>query len=252
MHEPARAGELGRSVLDPEHAAAAIGFRPETSLAEGLAATWQSLHPTPEAPIAARTQEMLVPSREGARRSRANVLPWTSRYQHDDRLIRPWRTAALVACAVAAIELLILVVVGGALIAKPSTAGTTRPTAKHQAATASTARRAKAVPRQEAARSDPGCAPRPPQGVRARAQRQRAPGRRGGDCVPCFRRGYRIGGVANAPSSDFTRSLVMYRRGFEGEGRRLARDLGIRIVGPLDGLRVSQLHGSHAVVVVGA
>ena len=44
----------------------------------------------------------------------------------------------------------------------------------------------------------------------------------------------------------------MYRRGFEGEGRRLARDLGIRIVGPLDGLRASQLHGAHTVVVVGA
>ena len=66
------------------------------------------------------------------------------------------------------------------------------------------------------------------------------------------RRGYKIGGVANAPSSDFTRSLVMYRRGFEGEGRRLARDLGIGIVGPLDGLRTSQLHGANAVVVVGA
>ena len=66
------------------------------------------------------------------------------------------------------------------------------------------------------------------------------------------RRGYRIGGVANAPRSDFTRNLVMYRRGFEGEGRRLARDLGIRIVGPLDGLRASQLHGAHTVVVVGA
>ena len=65
-------------------------------------------------------------------------------------------------------------------------------------------------------------------------------------------RGYKIGGVANAPRSDFTRSLVMYRKGFEGEGRRLARDLGIGIVGPLDGLRISQLHGANAVVVVGA
>jgi hypothetical protein len=54
------------------------------------------------------------------------------------------------------------------------------------------------------------------------------------------------------PSTDFTRSLVMYRKGFEGEGRRLAQDLGIGIVGPLDGLRTSQLHGANAVVVVGA
>ena len=66
------------------------------------------------------------------------------------------------------------------------------------------------------------------------------------------RRGYRIRAVANAPSSDFTRSIVMYRHGFEGEGRRLARDLGIGIVGPLDGMRPAQLHGAHAVLVVGA
>jgi len=45
IHEAARAGELGRSVLDGERAAAAIGFRPETSIAAGVAATWQSLQP---------------------------------------------------------------------------------------------------------------------------------------------------------------------------------------------------------------
>jgi len=66
------------------------------------------------------------------------------------------------------------------------------------------------------------------------------------------RRGYRIGGVANAPRSDFTRTLVMYRRGFEGEAYRLAKDLRIRIVGPLDGMRPAQLQGAHTVIVVGA
>ena len=45
VHEAARAGELGRSVLDGEGAAKAIGFRAETSLADGVAATWQSLQP---------------------------------------------------------------------------------------------------------------------------------------------------------------------------------------------------------------
>jgi len=45
VHEAARAGELGRSVLDGEGAAKAIGFRAETSLADGVAATWRSLQP---------------------------------------------------------------------------------------------------------------------------------------------------------------------------------------------------------------
>ncbi len=40
VHEPARPGELGRSVLDPELAGRRLGFRAETSLAEGLARTW--------------------------------------------------------------------------------------------------------------------------------------------------------------------------------------------------------------------
>ncbi len=42
-YEPARAGELGRSVLSFELAAAAIGFNPDTDLAAGIAATWDSL-----------------------------------------------------------------------------------------------------------------------------------------------------------------------------------------------------------------
>jgi len=40
VHEASRAGELQRSFLDPEHAAQVLGFRAETSLADGLAATW--------------------------------------------------------------------------------------------------------------------------------------------------------------------------------------------------------------------
>ncbi len=169
--------------------------------------------------------------------------------RHDDRLVQPWRTAALVAAAVAAVELLVLVVVGGALIAKPSTGTSAHPTTRAAAT-------AKASHKTAAARTHHAAVPA------AHLARRKLTvlvlngnGRQGAAASTASRvsrRGYRIGGVANAPRSDFTRSLVMYRRGFEGEGRRLARDLGIRIVGPLDGLRTSQLHGAHAVVVVGA
>jgi UDP-glucose 4-epimerase len=44
VHEAARAGELGRSVLSPEHAAGVLGFRAEVTLDEGVAETWRSLH----------------------------------------------------------------------------------------------------------------------------------------------------------------------------------------------------------------
>ncbi len=164
------------------------------------------------------------------------------------RLIRPWRTAALVAATVAAVELLLLVVVGGALLAKPSTGTAARPVTSAAAV--------KAPPGVATAKTHHVAVP-----ATHLARRKvsvlilNGNGRRGAAASAASRvsrRGYRIGGVANAPRSDFTRNLVMYRRGFEGEGRRLARDLGIRIVGPLDGLRTSQLHGAHAVVVVGA
>ncbi len=65
-------------------------------------------------------------------------------------------------------------------------------------------------------------------------------------------RGYRISAVGNAPSHDYPSSLVMYRPGFAAEGKRLARDLGIRLVSPLDGMRPGQLHGAHTVVILGS
>ncbi len=148
----------------------------------------------------------------------------------------------------AAVELLVLVIVGGALIARPSTS-----TGAHSAAKVHAAKKSHAT-----------AAYKPPHVAVPAAHLARGKvsvivlngnGRHGAAASTASRvsrRGYRVRGVANASSSDFTRSLVMYRRGFEGEGRRLARDLGIHIVGPLDGMRASQLHGAQAVVVVGA
>jgi hypothetical protein len=64
--------------------------------------------------------------------------------------------------------------------------------------------------------------------------------------------GYRISAVANAPRMDYPRSIVLFRRGFEGEAKRLAKDVGVQVVGPLDGMKTSQLHGAHLVFILGA
>jgi hypothetical protein len=60
-----------------------------------------------------------------------------------------------------------------------------------------------------------------------------------------------VGEVGNAPRSGYGRSVVMYRAGRRPEALRLARDLQIRLVSPLDGLRPRDLLGAQLAVVVG-
>jgi hypothetical protein len=62
---------------------------------------------------------------------------------------------------------------------------------------------------------------------------------------------YLVAGTADAPRTDFRRSLVMFRPGFRGEAERLADDVRVKRVSPLDGLKVKDLQGAHVVLVVG-
>ena len=158
----------------------------------------------------------------------------------------PWRTAALVATVVAAAELVVLLVVaGGPLITSADTAP--KPTAKaSKPARTATTKPASAV-------KTPPAADLPRRRVSVVVLNGN--GRQGAAAATSSRiegRGYRISIVGNAPSHDYPSSLVMYRPGFAAEGKRLARDLGIRLVSPLDGMRPGQLHGAHTVVILGS
>jgi hypothetical protein len=64
--------------------------------------------------------------------------------------------------------------------------------------------------------------------------------------------GYKVRTVGNASRSDYPHSLVMFRAGFRPEAVRFGRDLGVKTVGPLDGMRVGSIHGAKLVYVVGA
>jgi hypothetical protein len=161
--------------------------------------------------------------------------------------VRPWRTATVLIAAVAAVELVLLIVIGGALLAKPDTG------AKRAAPTAKPARAAKAPTKATPARATKAV-PAELSRRKVRVVVLNGNGRQGAAASAASRvsgRGYRIGLVGNAPRHDYPQSIVMYRRGFEGEGRRLARDLGVTVVGPLDGMRPAQLHGAHAVFILG-
>jgi hypothetical protein len=63
--------------------------------------------------------------------------------------------------------------------------------------------------------------------------------------------GYPIGGAANAQRHDYANSMVMFVPGWAKEARRLAHDAGIRMVAPIDGLRPAQLRGSKVVLLLG-
>lgn len=168
---------------------------------------------------------------------------------------QPWRAAALAAAAIAAAEL-VLLVVAAFLIVKPFTERALRPAAAREPARASAPARID-VRRPARAESPTGQAP-----AVARLSRHETSvlvlngngvaGAAGAEADRVRGGGYVIASTANAPRSDFARSLVMYRPGFRGEAERLARDLAVERVAPLDGLRATDLAGAHVALVVGA
>jgi hypothetical protein len=154
-----------------------------------------------------------------------------------------WRTATIAMSIVAAIEFVGLAVIGVALLANPL--------ASHLEARAAAA----AAPRVRAA------SPRPKASQAKLPRRQTSvivlngSGRNGAaadEAQVVRHRGYVVASVGNAARMDYTHTLVLYRPGYGSEGARLARDLRIRVVSPLDGMRVSRLAGAHLVVILGA
>ncbi len=157
--------------------------------------------------------------------------------------VRPWRTATLVASAFAALELVILLAI--AVIALG------RPLAHHAAA-----RRAAAVSSVPAHTIVAPAAAKPKLArVDVEVEILNGNGLQGAAAAEASTvrgLGYVVGNVGNAARADYTRTVVMYRRGYRAEGLRLGRDLGIKAVGPLDGLHASDLMGAHLAVVIGS
>ena len=173
------------------------------------------------------------------------------RLDHAELAVRPWRTATLVVAGIAALELVLLVMLGGALLAKPEQAGARKATTSKVVAAKHATKPARVLAKPaKTEKSAPAQLPRRKVTVLV----LNGNGRQGAAATAASRvsgKGYRIGLVANAPSHDYAASLVMYRPGFKGEAQRLAHDLGVKVVSPLDGVRPGQLHGAQAVLILG-
>jgi LytR cell envelope-related transcriptional attenuator len=153
----------------------------------------------------------------------------------------PWRTIAVVATGIAMLELVGLMIVAIALLAKP---------VLHHAQ-----REARAASKPAATKpaAPPKAGPLLPRRL-VSVTVLNGNGVSGAAAAEASRvrvRGYIVGAVGNAPHGSYGRTVVMYRPARRGEALRLARDLQIRRVSPLDGLRRRDLNGAKLAVIVG-
>jgi hypothetical protein len=163
-------------------------------------------------------------------------------------LIRPWRRATIVASLVAAVELILLLAAAAVLAAKPLSHALQR---HAEAAAVAPVKKARTV----APPSKPAPAGKPSlTRVRTSIVVLNGNGRNGAAADAAARLhglGYRIAATADARRHDYATTVVMYSPGFRAEGFRLARDLHAKVVGPLDGMKRSALHGGQLAVVLG-
>jgi hypothetical protein len=171
---------------------------------------------------------------------------------HD--LVRPWKRATVVASLVAAVELALLIGAGLLLVAKPLSHAIRKHAIEVKTAPAATVPTQSKQLKQAIKRTKaPAGHARPRSHVRIMVLNGNGhAGAAGDEAARLQHLGYKVSGAGNARRQDYATSLVMYRDGWRAEGMRLAKDLGVKVVGPLDGVRSSALHGGELLVIVGS
>ena len=192
-----------------------------------------------------------------------------------------WRRISIVVGAVAAVELVLLVIAGVSLLAKPVQSSVKRaaleqvaaaPAAQAAAAVRVKAAHVRALAAKQAAAARRAAAAKTaakaattvpvasPAGIPKLPRAHTAilvlngigtPGAAGRTAARVEAKGYRIDGVTNAARSDYKRTTIMYRPGFRAEAARLGKDLRVKLVGPLDGMHSADLGRAQLVVIVG-
>jgi hypothetical protein len=171
-------------------------------------------------------------------------------------LVRPWRTATLVATGVAGLELVLLVVLGVVLLG--------RSVAPHVRAAAAKAARA---PKHHVAaaphRAGAGRVRRPAGAVHLLPRSKTSVlilngnginGAAAQAATIVRSRGYAVTATRNAPRTGYPTWRLMAAPGYAREAKRFATDMGLfqSRVGPLDGMTPRQLHGAKLVLILGS
>jgi hypothetical protein len=149
----------------------------------------------------------------------------------------PWRAAALAAGAVALAELTALLGLAGAHLFHVHNVAGSRPSATTPAAPVT-----KPVVQPLRPRSRVSVLVLNGNGVSGAA---------GTEAAQVLARGYHHAVPADAPST-YAQSVVLFRPGWQREGLRLARDVGIRAVTPLDVRLPGSDRGYQVVLILGA
>ena len=170
--------------------------------------------------------------------------------------IQPWRVAAMVATGIAAVELFILLLIGFVLGAKAFSDKTETatiaaikrevPQAAQTHASSGEQKPAEASRKKEA----PTVLPRGRTSV-VILNGNGIPGAAAVNADKAHSLHYVITATGNAPSTDFARSMVMFRPGFKPAAQRLAKDMGVKAVTPLDGITKGDLQGAQLALIIG-
>jgi hypothetical protein len=169
-------------------------------------------------------------------------------------LVRPWRTATLVATAVAGLELVLLIVFGLILLGRTLAPHVQSAAVAHAAVSPQAGPVTSVAPTPRPRVQKPVAVkllPRTRTGVLV-LNGNGVTGAAAQAAVLVKARGYLIKDVGDAPHTGYPAWRVMYRPGFEAEARRFATDMSISQVGPLDGMTPAQLHGAQLGLILGA
>ena len=163
----------------------------------------------------------------------------------------PWRAATIVVGAIAAVELVALIGIGGLHFAPRAHA------AKAAAAKPAAAKPAAAKPKAVQPRPAAPRVPSHPLRPRARVSvlvlnGNGVQGAASSKAASLQGLGYRVGGAENAERHNYARSMVMYVPGWVKEARRFGHDTGVRLIAPVDGLTPAKLKGSKIVLILGS